>query len=269
VDWITWRTAVSSRYPAHVQDGPCVVVQLGRVIDLCSCVISIQSIKGLDVSPSYWGYTSNRSHSQVRVLCTHILNYANKADSAALSDVVFPAAEDEGGGNHDVQIEIVGYCTGTSRYLKQIAMSSRSGVLYATLFECESYSRPVVRESVQWKPVRAPHTNNGVKAGKAINYILWDFKFSRRRVRCSELSSGIINIMSSGMLEAVRTSETPVYNHFTRQYIPEDNSEQTTFCIGVTIVIYECMKVLCYVRHHVGTVTSQEMQTCGVCAWMW
>jgi hypothetical protein len=27
------------------------------------------------------------------------------------------------------------------------------------------------------------------------------------------------------MIEAVRTSETSVDNHFTRQYIPEDNSE--------------------------------------------
>jgi hypothetical protein len=27
-------------------------------------------------------------------------------------------------------------------------------------------------------------------------------------------------------MEAVRTSETSVENHFTRQYIPEDNSEQ-------------------------------------------
>jgi hypothetical protein len=31
---------------------------------------------------------------------------------------------------------------------------------------------------------------------------------------------------SSLMMEAVRTSETSVDNHFTRQYIPEDNSEQ-------------------------------------------
>jgi hypothetical protein len=31
---------------------------------------------------------------------------------------------------------------------------------------------------------------------------------------------------SSGMMEAVRTSETSVDNYFTRQYIPEDNSEQ-------------------------------------------
>jgi hypothetical protein len=30
------------------------------------------------------------------------------------------------------------------------------------------------------------------------------------------------------MMEAVRTSETSVVNHFTRQYIPEDNSEQTS-----------------------------------------
>jgi hypothetical protein len=30
---------------------------------------------------------------------------------------------------------------------------------------------------------------------------------------------------SSLMMEAVRTSETSVDNHFSRQYIPEDNSE--------------------------------------------
>jgi hypothetical protein len=33
---------------------------------------------------------------------------------------------------------------------------------------------------------------------------------------------------SSLMMEAVRTSETSVGNHFTRQYIPEDNSEHHT-----------------------------------------
>jgi len=32
-------------------------------------------------------------------------------------------------------------------------------------------------------------------------------------------------IASSLMMEAARTSETSVYNYFTRQYIPEDNSE--------------------------------------------
>jgi homoserine trans-succinylase len=32
--------------------------------------------------------------------------------------------------------------------------------------------------------------------------------------------------VQSLMMEAVCTSETSVDNHFTRQYIPEDNSEQ-------------------------------------------
>jgi hypothetical protein len=32
------------------------------------------------------------------------------------------------------------------------------------------------------------------------------------------------------MMEAVRTSETSVNNHFTRQYNPEDSSEQHTHC---------------------------------------
>jgi hypothetical protein len=32
------------------------------------------------------------------------------------------------------------------------------------------------------------------------------------------------------MMEAVRTSETSVDNHFTRQYIPEDNSEHHDAC---------------------------------------
>jgi hypothetical protein len=71
--------------------------------------------------------------------------------------------------------------------------------------------------------------------------MLWDFKFSRRRVWCSKLSSGIycrvkllstdvseVNTASSGMMEAVRTSETSVDNHFTRQYIPEDSSQLNT-----------------------------------------
>jgi hypothetical protein len=34
--------------------------------------------------------------------------------------------------------------------------------------------------------------------------------------------------ISSLMMEAVRTSETSVDNHFIRQYIPEDNSEHPT-----------------------------------------
>jgi hypothetical protein len=35
----------------------------------------------------------------------------------------------------------------------------------------------------------------------------------------------IVDRRSGMMMEAVRTSETSVDNHFTRQYIPEDNSE--------------------------------------------
>jgi hypothetical protein len=48
--------------------------------------------------------------------------------------------------------------------------------------------------------------------------ILWDFKFSRLPP-------------SSLMMEAARTSETSVDNYFTRQYIPEDNSELQQFDI--------------------------------------
>jgi hypothetical protein len=36
---------------------------------------------------------------------------------------------------------------------------------------------------------------------------------------------------SSLMMEAVRTSETSVHNYFTRQYIPEDNSEQEIIAV--------------------------------------
>jgi hypothetical protein len=34
------------------------------------------------------------------------------------------------------------------------------------------------------------------------------------------------------MMEAVRTCETSVDNHFTQQYIPEDNSEHHIDCPG-------------------------------------
>jgi hypothetical protein len=37
---------------------------------------------------------------------------------------------------------------------------------------------------------------------------------------------GSVYAYSSLMMEAVRTSETSVDNHFTRQYNPEDSSEQ-------------------------------------------
>jgi hypothetical protein len=54
-------------------------------------------------------------------------------------------------------------------------------------------------------------------------FLLWDFKFSQRRVWSSDLSSGMYFIRA--MMEAARTSETSVDNYFTRQYIPEDKSE--------------------------------------------
>jgi hypothetical protein len=38
----------------------------------------------------------------------------------------------------------------------------------------------------------------------------------------------IISVIIAMMMEAVRTSETSVDNYFTRQYIPEDNSEHHT-----------------------------------------
>jgi hypothetical protein len=41
----------------------------------------------------------------------------------------------------------------------------------------------------------------------------------------SEVRTASIIRDAGMMMEAVRTSETSVANHFTRQYIPEDNSE--------------------------------------------
>jgi hypothetical protein len=38
----------------------------------------------------------------------------------------------------------------------------------------------------------------------------------------------ILPLLSSLMMEAVRTSETSVDNNFTRQYMPEDNTEHHT-----------------------------------------
>jgi hypothetical protein len=66
-----------------------------------------------------------------------------------------------------------------------------------------------------------------------VHEFFWDFKFSRRRVWCSELSSG----MYCRVKEAVRTSETSVDNHFTRQYNPEDSSELHEFLLKIMIVL--------------------------------
>jgi hypothetical protein len=43
------------------------------------------------------------------------------------------------------------------------------------------------------------------------------------------------------MMEAVRTSETSVDNHFTRQYIPQGNSEQMNIKMFTKIIL----SVLC------------------------
>jgi hypothetical protein len=40
------------------------------------------------------------------------------------------------------------------------------------------------------------------------------------------------------MMEAVRTSETSVDNYFTRQYIPEDNSEQNNILLFIYLFIF-------------------------------
>jgi hypothetical protein len=37
-------------------------------------------------------------------------------------------------------------------------------------------------------------------------------------------------LTAASVMEAVRTSETSVDNHFTRQYIPEHNSEHISKC---------------------------------------
>jgi hypothetical protein len=54
--------------------------------------------------------------------------------------------------------------------------------------------------------------------------VFWDV------LPCKRLSTDVseVRTASSLMIEAVRTSETSVDNHFTRQYIPEDNSEDNS-----------------------------------------
>jgi hypothetical protein len=76
--------------------------------------------------------------------------------------------------------------------------------------------------------------------------------------------------ISSLMMEAARTSETSVYNYFTRQYIPEDNSElhlsyqvlkkynvpwsqlhmYVNLCVCMYVCMLACMHVCMYVSLH-------------------
>jgi hypothetical protein len=73
------------------------------------------------------------------------------------------------------------------------------------------------------------------------------------------------------MMEAVRTSETLVNNHFTRQYNPEDNSEhhtrsrenlkshsaRTAWSFSNISVLQSVL--LCYTRHQLGESGSQHL----------
>jgi hypothetical protein len=47
----------------------------------------------------------------------------------------------------------------------------------------------------------------------------------------------IVDRPGSLIMEAVRTSETAGDNYYTRQYIPEDNSEQITDCIYIIVYV--------------------------------
>jgi hypothetical protein len=80
-----------------------------------------------------------------------------------------------------------------------------------------------------------------MKRSYVLNSLLcmWDFKFSRRRVWCSELSSLIycrVKWLSTDVSE-VRTASIirSVDIHFTRQYIPEDNSEHPCYALGMYV----------------------------------
>jgi hypothetical protein len=50
------------------------------------------------------------------------------------------------------------------------------------------------------------------------------------------------------MMEAVRTSETSVDNHFTRQYNPEDSSEHGGFYMNIPLLNLETItkKIILY-----------------------
>jgi hypothetical protein len=60
-----------------------------------------------------------------------------------------------------------------------------------------------------------------------------------------------IRIHSSLMMEAVPTSETSVDNNFTRQYIPEDNSEHQIYNYVVKINVCEVCGYLAYGIHKI------------------
>jgi hypothetical protein len=57
------------------------------------------------------------------------------------------------------------------------------------------------------------------------------------------------------MMEAVRTSETSVDNHFTRQYNPEDSSE----------LIYEHLELNCLCLHFFALVVERALLQTSCC----
>jgi hypothetical protein len=58
-------------------------------------------------------------------------------------------------------------------------------------------------------------------------------------------------LTSSGMMETVRTSETSVENHFTRQYIPKDSSEHNFFRLKHNNEPHTMQKRAICCKHHV------------------
>jgi hypothetical protein len=81
-------------------------------------------------------------------------------------------------------------------------------------------------------------------------FLIFGRHFLNKFTLCEISSShgGEYDVQSCLMMEAVRTSETSVDNHFTRQYIPEDNSEQ----VYIKSVLYHVVSafVLTVVLHY-------------------
>jgi hypothetical protein len=71
------------------------------------------------------------------------------------------------------------------------------------------------------------------------------------------------------MMEAARTSETLVDNYFTRQYIPEDNSEQgkSSLLTGMSQIRHDRVQFVTYVTtqpKHVSCASNCYIHTCTV-----
>jgi hypothetical protein len=66
------------------------------------------------------------------------------------------------------------------------------------------------------------------------------------------------------MMEAVRTSETSVENHFTRQYIPEDNSEHQGTVLFVSEHNQFSMHCIAIVRYEYSLVIQLTLAIIGV-----